>query len=301
MAASDLPRTVLVASDLTELAEPALTSAGNLARRSGGEVQCVHVIPAPATPGWEGRTESVTVQGWIHEGRRRLDEQLQRTLGGLDRDKRVVTIGRPYQEIASRAEAVSADLIVLGPHQPRMSGRVLGTTADRVVRTLDVPCLIANRPLEEGLTSIVIPVDLSRPARAAMDLTLRWVEGLYARDGGGPITAHLLYVASEGDEEARKAVAADLEQEAKDARAALRRPDSISLEAAVIESEAPVDGILAFAGERGAQLIALGTRGLGTIQRALVGSVASAVARQAPCPVLLVPPGLWADDGDRAA
>jgi nucleotide-binding universal stress UspA family protein len=300
MAASDMPRTVLVGSDLTELAEPALLSADRLTRRSGGAVHCVHVIPAPATPGWEARTESVTVQEWIHEGRRKLDDQLQRTIGSLDRDKRVVTIGRPYQEIASRAEAVSADLIVLGPHQPRMSGRVLGTTADRVVRTLDVPCLIANRPLEEELTSIVIPVDLSRPARAAMDLALRWVEGMYAQDGAGPITAHLLYVASEGDEQARKEVATSLERETKDARAALRRPDSIALESTVIESDAPVEGILAFVAERNAQLIALGTRGLGTIQRALVGSVASAVARQAPCPVLLVPPGLWTENSDRA-
>jgi nucleotide-binding universal stress UspA family protein len=44
-----------------------------------------------------------------------------------------------------------------------------------------------------------------------------------------------------------------------------------------------------------ADLVVLATRGQGALERALLGSVASGVARRARCPVLLVPPTPRAD------
>jgi len=41
--------------------------------------------------------------------------------------------------------------------------------------------------------------------------------------------------------------------------------------------------------EAGADLLILGTRGAGLIERIMLGSVASRVAQDAPCPVMLVP------------
>ncbi|HEV2132107.1 MAG TPA: universal stress protein, partial [Longimicrobiaceae bacterium] len=40
----------------------------------------------------------------------------------------------------------------------------------------------------------------------------------------------------------------------------------------------------------------IATHGYGALLRALIGSVASHVARRAPCSVLLVPPNRWAAD-----
>ena len=51
----------------------------------------------------------------------------------------------------------------------------------------------------------------------------------------------------------------------------------------------PVDAICRFAREAGAQLIVVGTHGLTGFRRAVLGSVAEAVVREAPCPVLAVP------------
>ena len=47
--------------------------------------------------------------------------------------------------------------------------------------------------------------------------------------------------------------------------------------------------IVAYAHERGADLIVVGTHGRTGVSRLLMGSVAEAVARLAPCPVLTVP------------
>jgi nucleotide-binding universal stress UspA family protein len=46
--------------------------------------------------------------------------------------------------------------------------------------------------------------------------------------------------------------------------------------------------IVGLADELGAGLIVLGSRGLGPLRRALMGSVSDSVVRHAPCPVLIV-------------
>ncbi|HSK84466.1 MAG TPA: universal stress protein, partial [Rubrobacter sp.] len=48
--------------------------------------------------------------------------------------------------------------------------------------------------------------------------------------------------------------------------------------------------IVGLAGKLGAGLIVLGSRGLGPLKRALMGSVSDSVVRHAHCPVLVVRP-----------
>lgn len=57
---------------------------------------------------------------------------------------------------------------------------------------------------------------------------------------------------------------------------------------------APVDELLAAAGEEQADMIVIGTHGRTGLDRLLLGSVAERVVRRAPCPVLTVRPS-----GDR--
>ena len=47
--------------------------------------------------------------------------------------------------------------------------------------------------------------------------------------------------------------------------------------------------IVRYAGERGADLLVLGSHGRGVIRRFLLGSVAERVLREAGCPVMIVP------------
>jgi nucleotide-binding universal stress UspA family protein len=53
----------------------------------------------------------------------------------------------------------------------------------------------------------------------------------------------------------------------------------------------PAPVIVAAAQEEAAAFVVLGSRGLGDVKSALLGSVSHAVAGTAPCPVVIVPPG----------
>ena len=48
--------------------------------------------------------------------------------------KRIIAEGKIYQEILRAADAVKADLIVMGSHRPELSDFLLGPNAARVVR-----------------------------------------------------------------------------------------------------------------------------------------------------------------------
>ena len=61
----------------------------------------------------------------------------------------------------------------------------------------------------------------------------------------------------------------------------------IAIERALAEGR-PSDEVLAFAAKEGVDLIVLGTHGRGAIGKALLGSVADHVIRQAECPVMVV-------------
>ncbi len=52
----------------------------------------------------------------------------------------------------------------------------------------------------------------------------------------------------------------------------------------------PDEGIVALGEEVGAGLIVMGSRGLGGVRRALMGSVSDSVVRHAHCPVMIVRP-----------
>lgn len=67
----------------------------------------------------------------------------------------------------------------------------------------------------------------------------------------------------------------------------------VSVETVLVTGD-PAEQICALARERGARLVAVGTRGHGTVRSLLLGSVSGAVVRRAPCPVLVV------SDADRS-
>jgi nucleotide-binding universal stress UspA family protein len=66
----------------------------------------------------------------------------------------------------------------------------------------------------------------------------------------------------------------------------------------IIEFGAPADGLLAVAERVGAELIVVGSRRIGALEKAIGGSTGAQVAAAAKCPVVLVPPADELGSGD---
>lgn len=78
-------------------------------------------------------------------------------------------------------------------------------------------------------------------------------------------------------------------QAALDRAAALARSRGVEVTTHVLAGH-PVDALIRFAQQQGVDLIVVGARGLTPIQRLLLGSVSAALARYAPCSVLVYRP-----------
>ncbi|HEU0076433.1 MAG TPA: universal stress protein, partial [Longimicrobiaceae bacterium] len=170
-------RSILAATDLSASSDEVMRAAGALAAFTGAELHVLHAFDLPPTPySDEASLLSPTFERRLDEAERALDAQIRKTVpDAVEVASRGVQIYVAHRAIVERTEAVSADLIVLGPHRRQgAAGEFLGSTADRVVRTAPVPCLVVREHLNLPLHRVVVPFDLSEPSRGALDVAVGW-------------------------------------------------------------------------------------------------------------------------------
>jgi universal stress protein E len=289
-------RAILAASDLSEGAGQILHAAGALAALTGARL---HVIHAEEPNGPRGVPEPEVQED--DPAYRKLERQIQASVPpSADVTSHLVAGGRAHEVILDRAREVEADLIVLGPHRTRPAGdRVLGTTADRLVRTSEVPCLIVPQAVSLPLRCILVSADLSEAAATALGVAFQWACALrMPTASGGTTCLRVLHVlpdgsASNGDAEA--GAERELHEQVETARKRMGGATKLKIEEELVHGEDPAAEILRTARERGADLLVMGTHGHGSLARALIGSVSSTVVRRTECPLLLVPPGISLD------
>ncbi|HEX8363601.1 MAG TPA: universal stress protein [Longimicrobium sp.] len=304
-------RSVLAATDLSEASYEVLHAAAAIAQRTGAALHVLHVYDFPPNPYLDLLDGTPTFHDRVHSSEIAVDEQLAAALPpGLPAKSREVVIDVPHRAILARALAVSADLIVLGPHRKGgLEQRILGSTADRVVRSAGVPCLVVRSHLNLPLHRVVVPVDLSDPAREALDLALDWGWQLGPRGAPsvGPAldlrVVHVLPAALIGVDSmpaGHARVGPELHRDVAAALGQSAHGTDICVREELLWGKSEAEEIVRYAAEEGAGLLVLATHGRGAVSRALLGSVTSAVARDARACVLLVPPAMWRswDEGE---
>ncbi len=63
---------------------------------------------------------------------------------GGDLDRQIIAEGKIYREILNAAQAIEADLIVIGSHHPERKDYMLGPNAARVVRHVDCSVMVVR-------------------------------------------------------------------------------------------------------------------------------------------------------------
>jgi nucleotide-binding universal stress UspA family protein len=148
-----------------------------------------------------------------------------------------------------------------------------------------------SSPETSGLwQTILVPVDFSAPSEAAFAYALK----LAAASTAALHVCHIipvphvldaLYERGGGPSESVKRI----EQKARHRINEIRHSSGSALNPHIHFSEGEArDGILEWAEKLSADLIVMGTHGRQGAERFLLGSVAEAVIRRAPCPVLML-------------
>ena len=296
-------RSILAATDLGDACDEVLRAAAALARRTGAALHVIHAFDFPQSPYFEAPVDPATFQGRIDDSELAMAEQVARTVpAGVTVASRRLEIYAAAAAIAEYATAVKADLIVIGPHtRRRLDPGFLGTTADRLIRVVDVPVLIVRGALRMPVKRILVPVDLSERTGSVLDVALAWGEGIGGHDGMLPVPTvemeivHVVprVLAPGGLPFDRATVLPGMNREVESALERAGGASSVQVCEEVLWGDRPDREIVRCAQQSGSDLIVLATHGYGVIRRALVGGTASGVARTAPCPVLLVPPRVW--------
>lgn len=306
---SIFPTKILLATDGSKEAELAAITATNLAQKTGSELHVVHVfgiapVGPPAHPeateleGVEQETQAEQLQR-ISEQRARevLDTAVEkvRSVGGTVVEEHLIE-GRVAEEIVALAEKLETGLIVLGSRGLSPLRRALmGSVSDAVVRHAHCPVMVVRDGEYERDPlpgRILLAVDGSTEAQAAARMAVELAD----RVGSELHVVHVgevrpVYHPERHGYQARYEELREEAQRLLDEQADEIRSAAETLAGAHLRMGRPDEEIVVLGEEIGAGLIVTGSRGLGGIRRALMGSVSDSVVRHAHCPVLVVRAG----------
>ncbi|MFB6219011.1 MAG: universal stress protein [Halobacteriaceae archaeon] len=134
--------TILVPTDGSEGAARATEHAVELAATYGATVHALNVVePAYSTDFNAGELRASLEAA----GEEAVEAVADRAAEAGVEAVTAVVEGDPHREILSYAEAVDADLVVMGTHgRTGLDRYLLGSVAERVVRTADAPVLTVH-------------------------------------------------------------------------------------------------------------------------------------------------------------
>ncbi|MFL5539676.1 MAG: universal stress protein [Longimicrobiaceae bacterium] len=281
-----------IVAGLSELTpgDPTLLVAAEVARASGAELHLVHAYPLAPTmvmaPGMEVAWPGGCAR--YAEGLQASLEAAVRAFPGGERVKCRVVCGPPAAALAAVAEEVEADLLIVGAARRSRLGRmVLGTTATRVLRQATVPVLVARRPVTRPPRRVLLTTDLSELSSAVHETAVDTIDaflGMPSRVRSLLVLGWMGAPAPLTPQSLERAGREELEEFLRD------RESVLPIVEPVVRTGIAADEIVAEAREWDADLLVVGTHARGWTARMMLGSVAEAALRDAPCNVLAVPP-----------
>jgi len=161
------PQTILVATDLSAPARHAVARAFHLAAGSGGELCILYAMELDAIDSLREMLgdDLLSVKAALNgDARTRLDQltgdaAINRGVAARTR----IAAGNPLATIADEADALDADLLVLGARgESFLRHAMLGSTAARLLRKSSRrPVLVVKQPPHEDYRSVLVAVDFS--------------------------------------------------------------------------------------------------------------------------------------------
>jgi nucleotide-binding universal stress UspA family protein len=274
---------ILVATDLSAPSRLAVDRAATLATERGAELVVLYVF--------DERDYEQAPPEALAEERNGARLALDAICGALEREGRraspLLVDGRPDEIITIAAETEGAGLVVVGSLGKTAFERLLvGSVAERVVRSARIPVVVARGPARP-FQRILVATDLSEhadrafdaalevaPAGAVVDLLHVDEPAVYLSSGPLGVSAHVARL----EVEVPPQVAALLARPRREDVAVRFQPVFGRARSVILDRV-----------ETGYDLVALGSHGRRGLPRLILGSVAETIVRHAACSVLVVP------------
>ncbi|WP_294261190.1 universal stress protein [Propionivibrio sp.] len=161
------PQTILAATDLSAPARHAVERAFRLAASGGSELHIIHALELDTLDSLRemlGDDLSAVKAGLEDDARERLNRLAGDPAShqGVAARSRVAP-GNPLSVIAAEADALNADLVVLGARgESLLRHAMLGSTAARLLRkSAQCPVLVVKQAPHENYRSVLVAVDFS--------------------------------------------------------------------------------------------------------------------------------------------
>jgi nucleotide-binding universal stress UspA family protein len=295
-------KTILCAIDFSEFSSQMLHYAAGLSTSFGARLLVFHSVHIPedqlfASPVAEHEKDL-----------QRLAEQAFKKIKKLMEPYKVnwspaVTKGDPVDKVSEIAEQADADLVMAASHSISGLKRFLiGTVVERMARGLNRPFLIIHPKrgstlfesrLQFSFKKVVVGCDLSPDISPALEYARYFAKKFNSE-------VHLLHTMEspvhedivDSTEGTYDEVQKHLIHRLRDRLLSLypnKTDEGFNLRA-VIETGLPGEALIRYSKEQAADLMVVGVRRHGAIEKYLIGSTTEAVIRHATIPVLVVPP-----------
>lgn len=288
---------LLVAVDLTPSSDRVIGRLALLPIAPHARVTLLHIVPDTLSPG-EQRSA-------VRDASKALAEEVRHLRATLPKKVRIeplVKVGAAAKEIARHADALQADLIVMG----RGGGRTLrdafvGSTAERVIRQVQRPVLVVRLPPRAAYGRPALALDLDQAADEVLRLMLHvlpaprpWVDVIHAFDTPYATLIYPSLPETEANERRSELSAHARQKLAKHLAAALAEaevePEDRPYWKIHVRHGSPRFVVEKVLKKADTDLLVLGTHGYTGTAYVLLGTVAGDLLRAAKCDVLVVPP-----------
>jgi len=300
-------RSVLLPLDGSPFAEQAIPWAASIARKARGRLRLALVHQLPSSPPLD--QSSARLYTKIEVAVRKAERQYLRGVAGRIRNGGAIQVataslsGSPAGALADYVHEMGVDLMVMTTHgRGGLQRAWLGSVADRLVRTLEIPLLLI-RPKEggadlpdPGVEEILVPLDGSRRAEAALPPALGMARLFGARLALVQAVEPVVTMAGTPmvlPPTLHEELTALKRGEAQDYLAGLAERIGelgVAARTSAVLSGSALAGIEAAARSPGVGMVALATHGRGGLRRLVLGSVTDKLVRTGALPVLVTRP-----------
>ncbi|HLW19850.1 MAG TPA: universal stress protein [Cyclobacteriaceae bacterium] len=275
-------QTILVPFDFSEEAEYAFQFAQQLATKTMGKLKLVHIVETPTTQSFSTMGEmnldsaqlnQVYMVELVEKRKRQLQEIEEEHQNKPYGFKTRISFGNPYAGISSEITDIKADLVIMGSKgSSGLEELLIGSNTEKVVRHASCPVITVKRPTHaDQIKKIIFASDFSEDNRTVIQHIKSLQELLGAELSLVKINTPSFF------------------ETTKDSRAKIESFITThglsNTQAVIYNSTSEEEGIIEYAQEINADMIAMATHGRTGFMHLLSGSIAEDVVNHAKRPV----------------